>query len=92
MTLTELKALYTARQFEAYQAICEAAWSLVKPEPHWKLPVAASVAKSHMAAVGVTAEVVAHAVEHFTATPCTYTEVEGSFEFKAAGYWAGPAC
>lgn len=61
------------------------AFEAVQNEAHWKGAVDAIINAEH-------AEIVAAAIECFTATKATVTPVGSSFaHVKAAGYWAGPA-
>lgn len=63
----------------------EAAFALVKPATHWKDRIDALIPDRDR-------EVVAAAIEHFTATEATFSlDDDGSLRVRSPGYWAGPA-
>lgn len=77
-----------------------AAWEIVNPAvpnyQDWKSPIAWGIGTRHLVEhlagrAGVTLDDVLDAIEFYTATEATVTEVNGVTWIKADGYRAGPA-
>lgn len=78
--------------FTIYREELSRVFELVEDKKHWKNPIAKTINLNSKEFENVSLGMIAEAVEFFTATPTTITELGDSNYFvQSVGYFNGPA-